>query len=742
MGVNSVISRFLLLIAMLAVFACHGQQAIIRLVDQKTGEPVPYAHVFYESVYNHIQQHGVTNDRGEVINPVENKSVVTITFVGYETLVDTIMPGESKTLDFRPAIFNMGELVVTAQYKPQRVDKSIYKVKVIGASQIEQKAANNLSDLLSDDLSIRINQDGALGSSMSIRGLSGEHVKFLVDGVPVIGRLNGNIDLGQLILNNVDHVEMIEGPMSVVYGSNALAGVVNIITKENKNTPLTATAEAYVESVGTYNFNGGISGKKNNNVFGISGGRNYFEGYDLDKSTRSMTWKPKRQYFADGYYIYDRPGFKFKYSSQFFNELLWNKGNKLEPYFAIDNYFRTNRFNNGLDVSARIGKIRYLKILAAYSIYERVKSTYFKNLHTLEKIITENDGDQDTTKFNSLNFRAELSKSTDESKLNYQFGLDVNVENGTGQKIEDERQSIGDYAAFLSLKYDPIPTFTIQPGVRVIYNTKYAAPLVYSLNVKWNPLEYTTVRASYSRGFRAPSLKELYLFFVDVNHNIRGNENLKAEDSHNVIFTFDYNNEKGKANWGMDFDLFYNSINNIITIAQVEGDLYSYINIDNYTSQGFQVDLFYDLYPQFKWNIGLIETGRKNKSSELPEETEKFYYSTDINSSITYRISGINTSVSVFYKFTGKLPQVFLNSEGTYEEGYIDSYNLMDVTLNKNFLKSSLNVSFGVKNLFDVKTLQASGASIGSVHGGSASTLVGYGTSFFAGISYVFNKFK
>jgi outer membrane receptor for ferrienterochelin and colicins len=726
---------------MLAVYSLHGQQTIIKIIDQKTGEPVPYAHVFFESLSDDQEKHGLTDEQGEVVNPVEKRSVISVTFVGYETLVDTISPNESKVFNFKPAIFNMSELVVTAQYKPQRVDKSIYKVKVIGAQQIEQKAANNLSELFSDELSIRINQDGALGSSMSIRGLSGEHVKFLVDGVPLIGRMNGNIDLGQINLNNVAHVEVIEGPMSVVYGSNALAGVVNIITKENKHTRLNASAEAYVESVGTFNFNGAFSSSIKEHVFGVSGGRNFFAGYDLDESDRFMTWKPKRQYFVDGYYIYNRSDFKFKYSPQYFNEVLWNKGNVLDPHYAIDNYFTTERFNNSIDLSARIGEYRYLKVLAAYSMYERVKSTYFKNLHSLNEILTENDGDQDTTKFDSFNLRAELSKSTDENPFNYQFGLDFNLENGSGQKIVEEQQSIGDYAAFLSMKINPFGNLSIQPGIRLIYNTKYAAPLVYSLNLKYDPMEYTTVRASYSRGFRAPSLKELYLYFVDVNHNIQGNENLKAEDSHNLLLALGYNNEKGKANWGFDLDLFYNTINNIITIAQVTGDLYSYINIDNYTSQGLQTEFFYSLYPKFNWKVGYVLTGRKNVYNEAAAFRSKFFYSSDINTSVTYRIPGLKADVSVFYKYTGKLPQFYQTTGGEVYEGYIDAYNLLDITLGKSFLKGNLNISAGVKNLFDVKVINSSGIATGGVHGGSASSLVGYGTSFFGSISYVFNKY-
>ena len=84
----------------------------------------------------------------------------------------------------------MNEVVVTAQYTPQRVDQSIYKVQVIGAKKIDQKGANNLAELFSSELSMQINQDGALGSNLNIRGLGGEHVKFLLDGVTMIGRLN------------------------------------------------------------------------------------------------------------------------------------------------------------------------------------------------------------------------------------------------------------------------------------------------------------------------------------------------------------------------------------------------------------------------------------------------------------------------------------------------------------------------------------------------------------------------
>ena len=105
--------------------------------------------------------------------------------------------------------------------------------------------------------------------------------------MPVIGRMNGNIDISQLNLYNVDHIEVIEGPMSVIYGSNALAGVINIITKENKNTRLSAFGKGYIESVGIYNFDLGASWKKKDHVFSLSGGRNFFDGYTTNVSLSS-----------------------------------------------------------------------------------------------------------------------------------------------------------------------------------------------------------------------------------------------------------------------------------------------------------------------------------------------------------------------------------------------------------------------------------------------------------------------
>ena len=388
-----------LLVVLLTGEQSFGQQAFVTVLDQKSNEPVAFAHVCFEGLKSGSPRYCTTTMEGKALNDVQEISKLAISFVGYKTFYDTIKPGQSIDVRLQPTVLNMDEVVVTAQYTPERADKSIYKVSVINSRQIELKAAVNMADLLKDQVSMNVRQDGVLGTSLNIQGLSGENVKFLMDGVPMIGRMNGNFDLNQINLNNVDHVEVIEGPMSVIYGSNALAGVVNIITKENKSANLSTVANAYVESVGTYNFDASVGMKIKSQSFGIAGGRNFFGGYSPPSVTgRSLVFKPRRQYFADGYYAYTLKKLKMKVGADYFNELLQDRGNLQPPYYekAFDSYFTTVRYNFRLDLNWHLWRSHVFNLIASYSAYNRIKETFLKDLTTLTDIKTQDPEQQDT----------------------------------------------------------------------------------------------------------------------------------------------------------------------------------------------------------------------------------------------------------------------------------------------------------------------------------------------------------
>lgn len=740
---NSIQSLVLVIIFLLLAGLVSGQQANVRVTDQKNNDVVPYAHVCFEGIKSGTVNHKLTDLKGQVPNDCKEKCKLAVSFIGYETYLDTIRPGQSLEVKLVPTVLNMKEVVVTAQYIPEKADKSIYRVNVINARQIEQKAATNMSDLLKNQLNMKVSQDGVLGTNLSIQGLSGEHVKFLVDGVPLVGRMNGNIDLNQLNLNNVDHVEVVEGPMSVIYGSNALAGVVNIITKENKAARFSSHIDSYWESVDVYNFTGGISLNRKKHILSVEGGRNFFAGYANPDTSRSKTWKPRRQYFADAYYIYNLQNTKVKVAGQYFNELLLSKGFPLPPYFenAFDSYFTTLRGMFRAEVTQKLSADRYFHLIASLSAYNRIKNTYYKDLTSLDKQLTNNTEDQDTTGIRSWLVRGTYTRSMKDSKWNYQAGFDFNIEDGSGKRIMGNKQSIGDYAGFLSMKYDPWKWMTLQPGARLIYNTNYQAPLVYSLSTKTQANEQVSFRTSFSRGFRSPALKELYLYFVDINHNIQGNKDLKAENSVNLNLTGAWVLEKKKEAYRVEANFFLNQIRNIITLAQSGSSLYTYINVDKYNTQGVELKLASQWYPWISVETGISETGRLNSLSTNTEKVEKFTYSTDFTADLTFRIPKKDVNLSVYYKYTGKMPQ-FYNINDTIVEGFIHDYHTMDITLSKSIFLNRVNLSTGVKNVFDNKTIPAVGGTAGAHGGGNNAISIGWGRTFFARISFTFNKYK
>jgi outer membrane receptor for ferrienterochelin and colicins len=735
----------------LAVVPSYGQhqQFFVTIFDKKSNEPVSYANVLVEGLKSGEKKYFVSSVDGKIPNEIREISRISITCVGYKTLFDTISPGQDFKIRMDPSVLDIEEVVVTAQYSPERADKSIYKVEVINARQIEQKAANTMADLLRDQVNMRVSQAGVLGTNLSMQGLSGENVKFLVDGVPMIGRMQGNIDLNQINLSNVDHVEVIEGPMSVIYGSNALAGVVNIISKENKTSLLKGYANGYYESSGVSNFDGGISAKFNQNGIALDGGRNFFGGYSVAGSDtgRSQTYKPRRQYFFDGYYTYTQKILRIKLAGQYFNELLEDKGNLLPPYYetAFDSYFTTIRYTGRIEATLTLPKSHYLTFIGAYSYYSRVKEKYFKDLTTMNEVLTTNPDDQDTTGITSWLAKGTYSKNNPEKKLNYQAGFDFNIESGEGKRILDYSQQIGDYALFGSVKWNPVRRLSLQPGVRLIYNSKYSAPVVYALSGKWSFNDFISARVSYSKGFRAPSIKELYLYFVDVNHNVQGNPDLGSETSNNINLDLVYGREKSRFGWSAELSGFYNHVNNIITLAQSQSNssLYTYINVDKFNSVSGQFGLCFKLNPSLVIQVGVAETGRSYQQSNQNNSSD-FFFSTDVSANASYSFIKYDMTFALYYKYTGKSPQ-FQFEEETITEAYVDPYNTMDFTFSKGFLDNLLRVSTGVKNIFNVVTVPATGGvSGGGAHGsgGNGSESIGWGRTVFLKLSINFNKVK
>jgi outer membrane receptor for ferrienterochelin and colicins len=730
--------RIFTVIGFVLLFSSLGAQKPIEIRSLVDSTHIPYSHICIETGEN--KEYLASDGHGKALVDIHVGSIVSISAVGYLPLIDTIDKVQS-AYEFwlEEKVFTTDAIVITGQYKAVSKDKSIYNIKVIDSKQIELTAANDLGELLSHELNVQINNDPSTGSSIQLQGISGENIKILIDGVPIIGRLDGNIDLSQINLDEVDHIEIVEGPMSVSYGSNALGGVINIITKENRYATFSYGLRSYNESVGQFNQSTQIQVRKKNHNLALNGGRRFFGGYSLNDSLRSQTWKPKEQYNAGGHYMYSNENFKLKNKADFFKESLWNKGNLVGPYYekAYDNWFYTNRFTNNLTINHRFDTVKTFDFTGAYSFFQRRGLRYIKDLTTLENILTDNPADHDTSTFHAITARGVFARSHKDLNFSGQVGFDINYEIGLGKRLKNTRDEIGDFAVFSSIQWRITEGLLVQPALRYSYNTKYESPLAPSFNLKYK-YKKSSFRFSYARGFRAPSLKELNLYFFDSNHQIEGNEDLDAERSHSFNAFYGLSTKLYRKVIELQVKAFHNNIQDMIALVQVDPDNalhYRNENIGEFKNIGSELNITFLPSRFIKVNGGVSYIGSKDDQIEADD----YQFSMNANAGMQWNFWKNRWSVAAYYKYMGRSPQYYINSDSEVALGFTDPYHNLDVNLNARFVNNKYMFSLGAKNLFDNTTVAGLGSS-GS-HSGGSSQLVGWGRTYFVSFAYKFVKY-
>lgn len=735
----------------------------ITIKDEVSGENLAGATI---GIYiNENFQFFSANAKGKFQIPVSYWSEklelpIQLSYVGYTTLFDTLKSkSASRVFRIKPKDFAMDEVVVTAQYGKSSTEKSVHKVRVISQEKMQQMAAVNLKDVLTNELNVRLSQDNILGSGMSLQGVSGQNVKILIDGVPVIGRLDGQIDLNQINLNDVERIEIVEGPLSVNYGSNALAGTINIITKKDNKKAWSIGASSYTENIGTYNFNvfAAKSFAKKHQIR-LSAGRNYFDGWkasddflptfgaELADSGRVDQWNPKEQRFGRAQYFYSLKNFRLGYKFELMDETIYNYGLPrmgVRTITAFDDYYHTNRIDHSLSAEGKINSKWNLSFLAAYNDFERVKESRIKNLVTLEsKLRPEVQGNdvQDTSTFSLLMSRASISSNFDSSWINYEIGYDLNHEKASGKRIDGTEQELGDYAVFTSIQMEK-GGLTVKPALRYAYNTKYDAPLTPALNLKYKLENQVTIRLAYARGFRAPSLKELYFNFDDVNHSLFGNANLKAEESDNYSAAISRKHLFNTFLLEGEFSVFYNDIRNQINFAnlnQAGGDTLVYLNIGEFKSKGLNARASLSSN-KVEFNLGYSYIGRFNRLAE-ENPIDEYSYSSEWVANATYKLQKPQLQLAVFFKHQGELPGFGYDANNQVVKQTTAAYQLVDVSISKHFFKKRLNTTIGCKNIADVQNVRTSLSSGGAHSAGGNSISIGTGRTLFVKLNFMIDK--
>lgn len=644
----------------------------------------------------------------------------------------------------------LDEVVVTGNFEPQSLKQSVYQVRQISAQRIQSQGVTQLQQLLQTELNIRFSQDLALGeASLSLQGLSGQNVKVLLDGVPVIGRqgTTNAVDLNQIDVNSIERIEIVEGPMAVSYGPDAIAGVINIITRKPIHNQLSARARVHAESAGSefgigegiHNQSVGAGYRWKNFYTQADVSRNFFGGWQGNAEGRDRQWHPKMQWLANGLVGYEKNGFNIYYRIDGMKERIDNREN-FQGNEAIDQEYHIERINHQLQAEARLSdRIQYNGAIS-YTHFLRQTRSILVNRDTDQRFLAPGKGRQDVNLFDGFTIRQTVQiKAAD--KVSLQSGIDINMESGEGGRIAEGRRNISDYAAFLSAEYQPHPSVKLRPGIRTTYNSAYPAPpVIPAFNGLVHLSPGTRLRTSYAMGFRAPSIRELYFSFFDASHSILGNPDLTAESSHSFNASLQKDMlQTAPVKMGLEFSAFYNRVRNMIGFGQSAADprITTYLNIDQFETLGLNI-LSNVATKRIDGRLGFSYIGRYNMILGSSDVVEDMTYSPELNASLSYIFEQPGITLNFFYKYTGVMPFYELDAMQNPRLAQIGDFHWADLSLQKKIMEH-MQISLGVRNLFNVTEIENTSLATGA-HSAGGPRPVGYGRSFFASLQFNLGK--
>ena len=313
---------------------------------------------------------------------------------------------------------HIDEVVVTGQFAPTSVRNSVYKVRSITQDQIRRRRTSDITTLLNTELGVRFNNDLVLGESdIQLMGMSGQNVKVLMDGVPLLDRGATKQSLSQIDVNSIERIEIVEGPVSVIYGTDALAGVINIITKNagSDEKRLNLQAGILEETVGEEYSPFHKEGKHNAHLYAsyqqngwqasLSGSRNNYGGWQGNKTGRELAWQPKDQWLGAAKVGYRNQQVETWYRVDYANEDIYTPGPYTLNNKYVDKHYLTDRWTHMLQSNWKASDSWSFNGALSYQDYQRQTQTTMTDLADNSTIATDGQGEQDIVRFDDLFFR-------------------------------------------------------------------------------------------------------------------------------------------------------------------------------------------------------------------------------------------------------------------------------------------------------------------------------------------------
>lgn len=675
----------------------------------------------------------------------------------------------------------LDEVVITGQYHPESIKKSVHNVTVIKREQIESQAANNLADLLNFNLNLTIVPSSQTGkSTISFFGLDSQYFNILVDNIPLVSDngLGNNIDLTQINLDDIERIEIVEGAMGVEYGANAVSGVINIITKKsihNKWNIKTYLQEETVSNEYAWFDEGrhiqgvNIANNINENWFARVGvNKNQFAGfyngrqgksYYKNDGLRGYVWLPKDQLNTNVFVQYKKENFQLFYKFEYFNELINYHDAAVRANIdtdaqtsnpsATDKIFRTNRFVNNISLIGHLNSGANYNVLLSYQQQKRYLNQFNYYILSTERSNETDEINQSSKVFFSKGSIHNLVKS---DFFNFQLGYETRFISGFDTQAsgaitqQDKTQSQHNYAVYGSSEFKFSDAFKVRPGIRYEYNSLFKSKILASIGARYLMKDGFELRGNIGTSYRTPNFEELYYYFVDSNHDVRGNENLHPENGFTAFINlkkYSYINELSLLN---TIKFSYLDVADKIDLAIVNPTplQYQYINIDAYKLWGISSE---NSIKKDNWsfNLGATLQGISRIANNEVNAENNYLYSFQLNTSASYNIEKWQTAVTFLLKHNGSQQNYIASgtdSDGKsiFSKSTTSAYNWVDASIKKSFFKDKIQATLGGRNLFDVTNVNISNASAEGTHtSNNNSLLLGYGRSYYLKLLYNLN---
>lgn len=682
----------------------------------------------------------------------------------------------------------LDEVVLTGESKVMSLSKKLFAVGVIDQKDIAKVAGNNLADILKYNLNITVTPDPSTGrSTISMFGLDGQYVKVLIDGIPMASDngMGNNIDITQINLEDVERIEIVEGSMGVLYGDNAVAGVINIVTKRGPDgvykwqIQLSAQEESVGSEYALFDKGRHIQNAKvsyqisDRTSVSIGGSRNDYAGFFNDfqgqnyvniqdnavvnDSLRGMEWNPKEQLTAYGNFN-TRIGkhnlfYKIQYYDEsvpvynsFVNGRVDSNTGMVNPT-ALDENFDTQRTINNLNLTGPLKGPTIYNLSLSHQKQKRYYKQFVYNIlqQGIESIIAD-DLSQSSEIWYSKGFVSNLVPKS--SFFNLQLGYEFNHQTGfdaiaTGEYSSDVvENTLENYDFFGVADFNLTDKFSLFPGARFTNNSQFGNKLIWSLSSTYDISNTFKIKAVFGSAFRAPNFEELFFYFVDSNHNVQGNPDLDPEDGISLFLNIEEKfrlSETGMLKTALKsyyFDID-GKIASVIDVDEQDRNLFTFDNVDRSRILGFSLENSL-IMNRWQASLGMTYMGESTQIDASEDNNNDYLWSFNLQSSLGYTIPSINTTLSAQLKYTGRT-QIVQSSTNGNVVGQTDDFTWMDASARTNITKN-LSLTLGARNLFDIVRVNATDSTSGTHgSGGTPSRLFGNGRSYYLKLLYNLN---